>query len=192
MSPAAGPGSGVTAIESRVTSRTTQRPHLGATDLMGSMEITRRGMASGDREPQGRRPRGLRALLGDERDPDDEDFQESEPDALDQRLRVRQPAADPVKKGERVRWYVMSMGTEVDLHTPHWHGNTVTVNGMRMDTVSLLPGQHDHRRHGPGRPGIWLFHCHVNDHIARRHAHPLPGGGLGSEVTRELRRRARR
>ena len=42
-------------------------------------------------------------------------------------------------RGEHVRWYVMSMGTEVDLHTPHWHGNTVTVNGMRMDVVSLLP-----------------------------------------------------
>jgi hephaestin len=33
----------------------------------------------------------------------------------------------------------MSMGTEVDLHTPHWHGNDVTVSGMRMDVVSLLP-----------------------------------------------------
>jgi hephaestin len=42
-------------------------------------------------------------------------------------------------KGEHVRWYVMSMGTEVDLHTPHWHGNDVLVNGMRMDVVSLLP-----------------------------------------------------
>jgi hephaestin len=44
-----------------------------------------------------------------------------------------------VRKSERARWYVMSMGTVVDLHTPHWHGNTVVVNGMRMDTVSLLP-----------------------------------------------------
>ena len=41
--------------------------------------------------------------------------------------------------GEKTRWYVMAMGTEVDLHTPHWHGNTLVVNGMRMDTVSLLP-----------------------------------------------------
>ena len=28
-----------------------------------------------------------------------------------------------MRQGERVRWYVMGMGTEVDLHTPHWHGN---------------------------------------------------------------------
>src|SRR5690242_12240150 len=35
--------------------------------------------------------------------------------------------------GDRVRWYVMGMGTEVDLHTPHWHGNDVTSMGMRTD-----------------------------------------------------------
>jgi hypothetical protein len=31
------------------------------------------------------------------------------------------------------------MGTEVDLHTPHWHGSTVTLNGMRTDVANLLP-----------------------------------------------------
>ncbi len=41
--------------------------------------------------------------------------------------------------GEHVRWYVFSLGTEVDLHTPHWHGNTVTVNGRRTDLIELLP-----------------------------------------------------
>ena len=58
-----------------------------------------------------------------------------------------------MKRGQHVRWYVMSMGTEVDLHTPHWHGNDVTVDGMRMDVVDLLPGQHGRRRHGSGQPG---------------------------------------
>jgi manganese oxidase len=70
-----------------------------------------------------------------------------------------------VKKGQRVRWYVMSMGTEVDLHTPHWHGNTVTVMGMRMDTVQLLPAGMIVADMVPDDVGIWLFHCHVNDHI---------------------------
>jgi hephaestin len=68
-------------------------------------------------------------------------------------------------KGQRVRWYVMSMGTEVDLHTPHWHGNDVTVNGMRMDVVSLLPAGMIVADMVPDNPGTWLFHCHVNDHI---------------------------
>ena len=70
-----------------------------------------------------------------------------------------------LKKGERVRWYVMSMGTEVDLHTPHWHGNDVVVNGMRMDTIQLLPATMTVADMVPDDPGIWLFHCHVNDHI---------------------------
>jgi hephaestin len=70
-----------------------------------------------------------------------------------------------MRVGERVRWYVMSMGTEVDLHTPHWHGNTVTVMGMRMDTVQLLPAGMVVADMRPDDPGIWLFHCHVNDHL---------------------------
>lgn len=67
--------------------------------------------------------------------------------------------------GERVRWYVMGMGNEVDLHTPHWHGNTVSVGGMRMDVVSLLPAGMVTADMQPDDPGIWLFHCHVSDHI---------------------------
>jgi hephaestin len=71
-----------------------------------------------------------------------------------------------VHKGESVRWYVMAMGTEVDLHTPHWHGNTVLVGGMRMDAVDLLPASMVVADMTPDDPGTWLFHCHVNDHIA--------------------------
>jgi hephaestin len=68
-------------------------------------------------------------------------------------------------KGERVRWYLMSMGTEVDLHTPHWHGNDVLVGGMRMDVVNLLPATMVTADMVPDNPGVWLFHCHVNDHL---------------------------
>ena len=71
-----------------------------------------------------------------------------------------------MKKGERVRWYLMGMGTEVDLHTPHWHGNTVTALGMRTDVVSLLPATMVTADMVPDDPGTWLFHCHVNDHIS--------------------------
>lgn len=68
-------------------------------------------------------------------------------------------------RGEHVRWYVMGMGTETDLHTPHWHGNDVTVNGMRMDVVDLLPASMVIADMVPDDPGTWLFHCHVADHI---------------------------
>ena len=70
-----------------------------------------------------------------------------------------------MKKGERVRWYLMGMGTEVDLHTPHWHGNTVTIMGMRTDVAELLPASMKVADMKPDNPGTWLYHCHVNDHI---------------------------
>jgi hephaestin len=60
----------------------------------------------------------------------------------------------------------MGLGTEVDLHTPHWHGNTVTVMmGQRTDVVSLLPGAMMSGDMEPDARGTWLFHCHVTDHI---------------------------
>jgi manganese oxidase len=70
------------------------------------------------------------------------------------------------KLGERVRWYVMSLGTEVDLHTPHWHGNTITTMGMRTDVAQILAGGMVTADMEPDDPGIWLLHCHINDHIA--------------------------
>jgi FtsP/CotA-like multicopper oxidase with cupredoxin domain len=70
-----------------------------------------------------------------------------------------------MSKGERVRWYLLGMGTEVDLHTPHWHGNTVLENGLRRDAVELLPASSKVADMAPDNPGTWLYHCHVNDHI---------------------------
>jgi manganese oxidase len=70
------------------------------------------------------------------------------------------------KKGQRVRWYVMGAGTETGLHTPHWHGNTVVSMGMRMDMMDILPMSMKTADMVPDAPGQWLFHCHVNDHIA--------------------------
>jgi FtsP/CotA-like multicopper oxidase with cupredoxin domain len=71
-----------------------------------------------------------------------------------------------MQQGEHVRWYVLGMGTEVDLHTPHWHAQTVTWMGHRADMVNLLPGGAEVVDMVPDNPGTWLMHCHVNDHIA--------------------------
>jgi hephaestin len=70
-----------------------------------------------------------------------------------------------MKRGQRVRWNLMGMGTEVDLHTPHWHGNTVLVNGARKDVVELLPASLLVADMKPDDVGTWLYHCHVGDHI---------------------------
>jgi hephaestin len=152
--------------------------------LMGPMEITRRGMARPDGSPKDvdREIFALFSVMNENQspfldanikrfaeppapDPDDEDFQESNlMHSINGYVFGNQPMIT-IHRGEHVRWYVMSMGTEVDLHTPHWHGNTVTVNGMRMDVVSLLPATMVVADMVPDDAGIWLFHCHVNDHI---------------------------
>jgi len=152
--------------------------------LMGPMEITRRGMARPDGSPKDvdREVFALFSVMNENASPylehnlhtfaqppfphpEDEDFEESNlMHSINGYVFGNQPMIT-MHKGERVRWYVMSMGTEVDLHTPHWHGNTVTVNGMRMDVVSLLPATMVVADMVPDDVGTWLFHCHVNDHI---------------------------
>jgi FtsP/CotA-like multicopper oxidase with cupredoxin domain len=70
-----------------------------------------------------------------------------------------------MKKGERVRWYLFANSNEDDVHTPHWHGQTVVFNNTRTDMVHLEPMMMVQADMVPDNVGTWLFHCHVNDHI---------------------------
>jgi hephaestin len=70
-----------------------------------------------------------------------------------------------MRRGERVRWYLMTIGNGINFHTPHWHGNTVLWNKQRTDVVALAPAQMTSADMIPDNPGIWLFHCHVAEHM---------------------------
>ena len=70
-----------------------------------------------------------------------------------------------VEQHDRVRWYLIGLGTEVDMHTAHWHGQTVLNAGKRTDVVELLPGTMVTVDMTAKTPGNWLYHCHVADHI---------------------------
>jgi manganese oxidase len=70
-----------------------------------------------------------------------------------------------MKKGDRVRWYVVTMGNGFNLHTPHWHGNVVTDHGSRTDVIVLASAQMKTVDMIPDDPGLWLFHCHLSDHM---------------------------
>lgn len=70
-----------------------------------------------------------------------------------------------VEQHDRVRWYLIGLGTEVDMHTAHWHGQTVLNAGKRTDVVDLLPGSMVTVDMTAKTPGNWLYHCHVADHI---------------------------
>jgi len=154
--------------------------------LIGPMVITRAGMARADGSPtdvdrevfnlfevadENQSPwlqHNIDRFAGDPSsvNPDDDEFHESN---LMHEINGYVYGNGPhvvLDAGQRVRWYLIGMGTEVDLHTPHWHGNTLTTPmGMRMDMTELLPGTMQILNMVPDNPGTWLYHCHVNDHI---------------------------
>ena len=155
------------------------------TGLMGPIIITRKGEAQEDGSPKGVDHEfftlftifdenkshylnyNIEHFAGDPKgvDTEDEGFVESNlMHSINGYVFGNMPLMK-MKKGDKVRWYLLGMGTEVDLHTPHWHGNTVTTGGMRADTVELLPASMKVAEMVPDNPGIWFYHCHVNDHI---------------------------
>ncbi|KAM9762984.1 ceruloplasmin [Menidia menidia] len=71
--------------------------------------------------------------------------------------------------GDKVYWYLMGMGNEVDIHTVHWHGHSVEykLSGgrHRVDSYELFPAIFQTVKMRPQYPGTWLLHCHVTDHI---------------------------
>ena len=75
-------------------------------------------------------------------------------------------AAYTVKRGERVRWYLMTSTNDFDVHSPHWHGNSVTIGGMRTDVAQLSFMGMAVANMTPDNVGTWLFHCHVSFHNA--------------------------
>lgn len=152
--------------------------------LMGPLVVTGRGMARADGSPADvdrevfelfsnvdenhspyLAPNIDRFTRAPRPKPRDEAFQEANvKHAINGYVYGNQPMIT-LTRGERVRWYVMGMGSESDLHTPHWHGTTVTVGGMRMDMVNLMPATMTVADMVPDSPGTWLFHCHVNEHL---------------------------
>jgi hephaestin len=70
-----------------------------------------------------------------------------------------------MKRGEHVRWYVMTMGGGANFHTPHWHGNVVTVDKHHTDIFSIAPAQFVTADMVPDKAGTWMFHCHIDEHM---------------------------
>lgn len=73
------------------------------------------------------------------------------------------------KRGEQVRWHVLGMGNEKDIHTPHWHGKTVLIGApparRRTDVLELLPASMVTADMNADNIGEWQYHCHVADHM---------------------------
>ncbi|XP_033645179.1 hephaestin-like protein isoform X2 [Asterias rubens] len=82
-----------------------------------------------------------------------------------------------VEEGSVVEWYLLGIGDEVDVHSVHFHGQTVTYRTSmvhRVDVFELFPGVFGSVQMKADNPGKWLMHCHVHDHIL---------GGMETEYT---------
>lgn len=72
-----------------------------------------------------------------------------------------------VASRRRVLWHAAAVGNEVDVHTLHLHG-IVGVSGEGrgfVDMVRLLPMTGETMAMVVDKAGIWLGHCHINDHL---------------------------
>jgi manganese oxidase len=68
--------------------------------------------------------------------------------------------------GESVQWDVLAMGDE--FHTFHVHGHRWrTDGGTPEDTRGLGPAESFRVRWEEDAPGTWLYHCHVETHMAQ-------------------------
>jgi plastocyanin len=86
-------------------------------------------------------------------------------------------AIDPmtVAPGERIRIRLINAGNQV--HTMHTHGHSFTIvatdgNPVPLparvvkDTVLIGPAERYDLELVANNPGVWMFHCHINNHAA--------------------------
>lgn len=68
--------------------------------------------------------------------------------------------------GELVQWNVMAMGSEH--HTFHVHGHRwLEAGAVARDTHTVGPAESFRFRWRERDPGVWLYHCHVEQHMER-------------------------
>jgi FtsP/CotA-like multicopper oxidase with cupredoxin domain len=69
------------------------------------------------------------------------------------------------RRGELVQWDVIAMGSE--FHNFHVHGHRwIRPDGRPEDTHVVGPAESLRVRWRERDPGVWLYHCHVEEHMA--------------------------
>lgn len=92
----------------------------------------------------------------------------------------------PVRLGDRVRVRMINISGNC-MHVMHLHGHLfhviakdgTPVNGALENSQSLSPGETYDVAFVANNPGIWMFHCHIVDHMMSANmAHMNDPGGL--------------
>jgi len=129
--------------------------------LLGPIVVTRRGMARPDGSPRDVDREFVTAFfIFNEADGEERGLMHGINGRIFGNLRGLE-----AKNGEKIRWYLLGMGNEIDIHSPHWHGKVVRYNQRNTDVIELVPGSMATADMVADNPGTWMYHCHVSDHI---------------------------
>jgi manganese oxidase len=116
---------------------------------------------------------GMLSILGPHERPPDREFEVvfspfgQDFMAIDRRAFVGNTPVFHATVGQAVQWDVMAMGS--DFHTFHVHDHRwVDPGNVPRDTRTVGPAESFWIRWREDNPGTWLYHCHVEDHMARR------------------------
>ncbi|XP_040205015.1 ceruloplasmin isoform X1 [Rana temporaria] len=97
-------------------------------------------------------------------DTDNEDFQESNMmHSINGYMYGNQPGLD-MCVGDSIRWHMLGLGTEVDIHGIHFTGNTVKVRDTIRDVASLFPHISYSIIMNPDNEGVFNVECMTTDH----------------------------
>ncbi|XP_060090916.1 ferroxidase HEPHL1 [Heteronotia binoei] len=69
--------------------------------------------------------------------------------------------------GERISWYMIGMGNEIDIHSAQFFGHTFINQGHRADVISLFPATFVTAEMMVENVGKWVLTCQVAEHIQR-------------------------
>ncbi|XP_072266229.1 ceruloplasmin-like [Pyxicephalus adspersus] len=64
-----------------------------------------------------------------------------------------------------VKWYMFSLGNEVDVHSVYFYGHVLTYQHRRVDSISLFPASMVQASMLTQNPGKWLVTSQVAEHL---------------------------
>ncbi|XP_066442974.1 ferroxidase HEPHL1 isoform X2 [Eleutherodactylus coqui] len=97
-------------------------------------------------------------------DVEDEGFQESNKmHAINGYMFGNLPGLE-MCRGDNVSWHLLGLGTEIDIHGTYFQGNTLNLEGMTRDTISLFPHTTVTAYMQPDQAGIFEVGCLTMDH----------------------------
>uniref|UniRef100_A0AAY4A9Z6 ferroxidase n=1 Tax=Denticeps clupeoides TaxID=299321 RepID=A0AAY4A9Z6_9TELE len=98
-------------------------------------------------------------------DPNDPDFKESNKMHVINGYMFGNLPGIELCLNRTVAWHLFGMGSEVDVHSVHFHGQTLLDRGHRVDVLSLFAASFITANMVPMNTGTWLLACQVNDHL---------------------------